>query len=177
MRKTGPGQAEALDVHSMAAERFPLIPRPKPVCRALEARVARVRELADLAGQGANESLVRAAEAHNLAALIVSDCGLPELARDLCWQQFEVFLTVRPLNTAMAKLALQPLINLARLLVRDGDGTAAYQVLEALFEAIKSGTDTVIDGRKIGLTSSPMMTIVRSSSGCGPSCSPMALGR
>jgi hypothetical protein len=43
------------------------------------------------------------------------------------------------------------LINLARLLIRDGDATAAYHVLEALFEAIKSRTDTVIDGRKIGL--------------------------
>lgn len=151
MRKTGPDQTTAVDLHAMAAERFPLIPRPKPVCRALEARLARVREWADVASQGAGDPRMRAAEAQNLAALILSDCGLPELARDLCWQQAEVFLTVRPHDTATAKLALQPLINLARLLVRDGDGTAAYQVLEALFEAIKSGTDTVIDGRKIGL--------------------------
>jgi hypothetical protein len=123
VRKTEPDQAAALDLHAMAAERFPLLPLPKPVCRALETRIALVRECADMASQGTEDPLVRAAEAQNLAALIASDCGLPELARDLCWQQFEVFLTVRPLNTATAKLALQPLINLARLLIRAGDGT------------------------------------------------------
>ena len=151
MRKTGPDEAAALDLHAMAAERFPLIPRAKPVCRTLEARANRVRELADLAGRATDESLIRAAEAHNLAALIMSDCGLPDLARDLCWRQFEVFLTVRPLNATTAKLALQPLINLGRLLIRDGDGTAAYQLLEGLFQAIKLRTDTTLDGRKTRL--------------------------
>jgi hypothetical protein len=68
---------------------------------------------------------------------------------DLCWQQFEVFLTARPFDAATAKLALQPLINLGRLLIRDGDGIAAYQLLEALFDAVKAQADTVIDGRKI----------------------------
>ncbi|MCW2948944.1 MAG: hypothetical protein JWR24_5661 [Actinoallomurus sp.] len=150
MRKTGPDQVtSALDLHAMAAGRFPLIPRAKPVCRALEVRVARVRDRAHLADQRTDESLVRAAEAHNLAALIMSDCGLPDIARNLCWQQFEVFLTVRPLNAATAKLALQPLVNLGRLLIRDGDGTAAYQLLEALFEAVKTQANTVIDGRNI----------------------------
>lgn len=149
MRKTEPGQA--VDLRAMAAERFPLIPRAKPVCRALEARVARVRERADLASRHTDESLVLAAEAHNLAALIMSDCGLPDLARDLCWQQFEVFLTARPRNAAIAKLALQPLINLGRLLIRDGDGDAAYQLLEALFHGLKSQSDAVIEGRKIRL--------------------------
>lgn len=152
MRKTGPDQARgSLDLQAMAAERFPLVLRPKPVCRALGARVARVREWADLASQGTDDPCLRAAEAQNLAALILSDCGLHALARDLCWQQAEVFLTARPLDTATAKLALQPLINLARLFIRDGDGTAAYHVLEALFEAIMFRKDTIIDGRKIGL--------------------------
>jgi hypothetical protein len=151
VRKTGSDQAGSLRVHAMAAERFPLIPRAKPICQAMDIRVARVRELADLAGQGTEGSLVRAAEAQNLAALILSDCGLPDLARELSWQQFEVFLTKRLLDTVMAKLALQPLINLGRLLIRGGDGTAAYQLLEALFKALKSRTDAVIDGRKIAL--------------------------
>ncbi|MGH3838125.1 MAG: hypothetical protein ACRDSF_20885 [Pseudonocardiaceae bacterium] len=150
MRKTGPDQARsALDLPDMMAQRFPLVPHTKPVCRALEVRVVRVRHLAYLAGQRTDESLVRAGEAHNLSALIISDCGIPGLARNLCWQQFEIFLTARSLDAATAKLALQPLVNLGRLLIRDGAGTTAYQLLTALFEAVKSRADAVIDGRKI----------------------------
>ncbi|MGH3822019.1 MAG: hypothetical protein ACRDRA_04155 [Pseudonocardiaceae bacterium] len=153
MRKTGPNQVmSALDLHGMMAQRFPLVPHTKPACRALEVRVARVRHLAHLAhlaSQRTDESLVRAGEAHNLTALIISDCGMPGLALTLCWQQFEIFRTARCLDTAKAKLALQPLINLGRLLIRDGAGTTAYQLLAALFEAVKSHADTVIDGRKI----------------------------
>jgi hypothetical protein len=153
VRKTGAEQASSpLDLHAIAAGRFPLIPRAKPICRALDVRVARVRERAHQTNQRTEDSLLRAAEAHNLAALIMSDCGLPDLARALCWQQFEVFLTVRPLPLPTAKLALQPLINLARLLIRDGDGTGAYALLEALFQAVKSRADTVIDGRQINFT-------------------------
>lgn len=51
----------------MVARRFSLIPRTKLACRALEMRVARVRALAHLANQRTDESLLRAAEAHNLA--------------------------------------------------------------------------------------------------------------
>ncbi len=141
----------ALDLHAMMAQRFPLVPHTKPVCRGLEVRVARVRHLADLAAQRTDDSLVRAGEAHNLTALILSDCGLPGLARNLCWRQFEIFRTARSLDAATAKLALQPLINLGRLLIRDGAGTTAYQLLAALFEAVTSqmDMDAVIDGRKV----------------------------
>ncbi|MGI9003097.1 MAG: hypothetical protein ACR2GH_15810 [Pseudonocardia sp.] len=135
----------------MMAQQFPLVPHTKPVCRALEVRVARVRHLANLASQRSDESLIRAGEAHNLTALIISDCGIPGLARNLCWQQFEIFRTAQSLDAATAKLAVQPLINLGRLLIRDGDGTTAYQLLAALFEAVKSQADAVIDGRKISL--------------------------
>ncbi|MGH3720516.1 MAG: hypothetical protein ACRDRI_17055 [Pseudonocardiaceae bacterium] len=150
MRKTGPDQAASVsDLYAMMAQRFPLVPHSKPACRALEARVARVRHLAHLAGQRTDESLVRAGEALNLTALIISDCGVPGLARDLCRRQFEIFLTARSLNVATAKLALQPLINLGRLLIRDGAGTTAYQLFAALFEAVKSQVDAVIDARLI----------------------------
>lgn len=88
----------------MMAQRFPLVPRTKPACRALEVRVARVRHLAHLAGQRTDEALVRAGEAHNLTALIISDCGISGLARNLCWQQFEIFRTARSLDAATAKL-------------------------------------------------------------------------
>ncbi|MGH3856756.1 MAG: hypothetical protein ACRDR6_25380 [Pseudonocardiaceae bacterium] len=139
----------APDLHDMMAQRFPLVPHTKPACRALAVRVARVRRLAHLASQRTDESLVRGGEAHNLTALIISDCGMPGLARNLCWRQFEIFLTARSLDAVTAKLALQPLINLGRLLIRDGDGTTAYQLLASLFEAVKSQEDAVIDERKI----------------------------
>ena len=109
MPKTKPDVATpALGLRDTVAHRFPLVPRTRPVCRALDVRVTQVRELAQAASQRTGESLVRAAEAHNLAALIVSDCDLPALARDLCWQQFEVFRTARLSSAAPAKLALQP---------------------------------------------------------------------
>lgn len=177
MRKTKPDQAvSASDLHDMMTQRFPLLPHTKPICRALEVRVARVSHLARLASQRTDESLVRAGEAHNLTALIISDCGIPGLARELCWQQFEIFRTVRSLDAATAKLALQPLINLGRLLIRDGDGDTAYQLLAALFEAVTSQADTVIDGRKISFGH-----LIRHGDdhrevidGCGRSCSPTA---
>ncbi len=150
--KTGSGKASMPDLRAMAADRFPLLPRAKPVCRALETRVARVRELARLASHRTEESLVRAAEAHNLAALIASDCGLPEPAHDLCQRQYEAFRARRPLDMATAKLALQPLINLGRLLIRAGDGTTAYELLEALFRAVATRTNARLNGRTIELT-------------------------
>ncbi len=111
-------------------------------------RVGQVRHLA-ATSQHDMASLVRAAEAHNVAALILSDCGLTELARTLCWRQVGVFLTNRPSHTAVAKLALQPIVNLSRLLIRDGDGDGAYQLLNTLFAAVKSRTDAVIESRTI----------------------------
>ncbi|MDQ3886868.1 MAG: hypothetical protein M3308_07670 [Actinomycetota bacterium] len=48
-------------------------------------------------------------------------------------------------------LTLQPLINLDRLHTRDGDGTAAYQLYEALFQAAKTRTEASVDGRTISL--------------------------
>jgi hypothetical protein len=81
-------------------------------------------QLADQARSTADQALTRAAEACNLAALIASDCGMPGLARDLCWRQYGVFAQARIRDETTAKLALQPLINLARLHIRDGDGDA-----------------------------------------------------
>jgi hypothetical protein len=150
MQKARPDQAAlTLETWDTVACRFPLVPRARPACRALDIRVAQVRDLARAAAQRTSGSLVRAAEAHNLTALIMSDCGLPALARTLCWQQFEVLRTARPPIAGTAKLALQPIVNLCRLRTRDGDGAGAYRLIDALFEAVRSGTDTVIDGRAI----------------------------
>jgi hypothetical protein len=101
-------------------------------------------------GQTGAGSLPLAATAHNKAALIASDCGLPDLARSLCWRQFDVYLRATTVFSAQtAKYALEPVVNLARLLIRDGDGDGAYRLLDTLYHAVRSQTDAVIDGRHV----------------------------
>lgn len=141
----------ATRLNDLVEQRFPLLPRSKPVCRSLSDRLDRVRHQADRASQHTDNVLLHAAEAHNLAALIVSDCAMPALARDLCWRQFDLFATHGPYDQATAKLALQPVVNLARLHTRDGHGNTAYQLHEALFHAAQTRTAASIDDRIISL--------------------------
>lgn len=133
----------------LAARRFPLVARAKPICRPLATRIEQVRTRADQAAQGGPDALMRAAEALNLAALIASDCGLPGLARELCWRQFDIIHAARPLPRDIAKLALQPVVNLARLLIRAGHGGAAFTLLDRLFTAVIEQTDADLDGRAV----------------------------
>ncbi|MEV6397329.1 hypothetical protein AB0M39_21580 [Streptomyces sp. NPDC051907] len=131
---------------------FPLVQRPRPHALPL---AARVRQLTDLAAQPAagdiHQQAVRAAEVCNKAALIASDCALPDLARQLCWSQYKVFDQARPLPAWAVKLALQPLLNIARQLIREGDGTSAHAMLDALFRAARARTSTEIAGRSVNL--------------------------
>lgn len=129
-----------------ATRRFPLVPRGRPACHPLDVRVRQVADLADTATRRPAETARIAAEAHNLAALIVSDCGLAALARGLCWKQFEIFHDARPFDAATAKLVLQPLINLGRILARDGNGTAAHHLIETLFTAVRHQRTVNLDG-------------------------------
>ncbi|MCM3886835.1 hypothetical protein [Frankia sp. R82] len=130
---------------------FPLVPRPKPACGSLTERLDRLHHKANLARSDDNP-LVHAAEALNLAALIASDCAMPQLARDLCWRQIYRFTTgPGPYDHTTATLALQPLINLARLHTRQGDGTTAYHLHEALLRAAHTRSDLRIDGHTIPL--------------------------
>jgi hypothetical protein len=78
---------------------------------------------------------------------------MPGLARDLCWHQYRIFAQAGIHDETTAKLALQPLVNLARLHIRDGDGDSGYQLLEALFDAVQSSRPQVtIDRQAISLT-------------------------
>ncbi|WP_322769550.1 hypothetical protein, partial [Frankia sp. Cr1] len=128
---------------------FPLVQRPRPPGLPLEDRVRQLKELAARTADGLH--LVRAAEVCNKAALIASDCGQPELAQDLCWRQHKVFDQARPLPASAAKLALQPVLNLPRQLIRDGDGNRAYAILQTLHEAARTQTSALIDGRSVSL--------------------------
>jgi hypothetical protein len=140
------------DPAALAALRFPLVPRSKPACGPLDARVTRACRLARAAAAGDSNALERAAEALNLAALILSDCGAPELAMRLCRQQALCFARTGPLDAATARLALQPVINIGRLLSLAGD-PAAHQHFQALFEAVAGRGEITIDGHAVSYAS------------------------
>ncbi|KAF3470054.1 hypothetical protein [Streptomyces sp. Tu 3180] len=132
---------------SQIAQRFPLVARPRPACLSL---ADRVREISDLAAAAERDNKVNSATvALNKAALIASDCGMPDLARTLCWRHAEVILCAQPLSAQEARYALEPLVNLARLRIRDSAGDSAYHLLDSLNRAVRSKTEAVIDGRTL----------------------------
>jgi hypothetical protein len=123
--------------------RFPLIARPRPVCTPLTQRVADLQERAILArGTG---DVTAATAVFNLSALLASDCGLLDLARTWCHRLAGAALD----NDRDPQHGLEPVVNLARLHIRAGNGPAAWTLLEILFRAIDTRTDTVIDGLTI----------------------------
>lgn len=126
------------------AQRFPLVARPRPVCHPLDDRVADLRRRADQADRTGD--LAAASAVFNLAALLASDCGLPDLARQWCHRQAHLYLRNHPLDAGNARHALEPLINLVRLHTRAGNGEHAYHVMDALYTAVASRTDVAIDG-------------------------------
>lgn len=136
-----------------SARRFPLIPRPRPPC---QDRATRIRELRELSrtpsAAGQREALAGAAEVCNKAALIASDCGLPALARQLCWRQHAIFEAVRPLPAGAARLALLPILNIPRQLIREGEGATAYQILGRLYQAARERRDIEIGGHRVSLS-------------------------
>jgi hypothetical protein len=119
----------------------------------------RVAAICDLAGTAARTGdLAVASAAFNQAALVASDCGLPGLARDWCHRHARAYLCAAPLTAPAARHALEPLVNLARLHIRDGNGEAAFHLLGTLYHAITSRTATTIDGIHLpaeNLTRSP----------------------
>ncbi|MBG0569148.1 hypothetical protein [Actinoplanes aureus] len=78
----------------------------------------------------------------NLAALLASDVGMHDLARQWCHRLARVALAQRHAGHH----ALEPVVNLARLLIRAGDGPGAWTMLENLFQAVSRRSDITIDG-------------------------------
>src|SRR5262249_20403788 len=87
--------------------------------------------------------------AWNLAALIVSDCALTDLAIELCERQFQIFQSAWPLSGRTAIAALQPIVNLARLDLRAHNPERAYQTLRQLHRAVQHGGDVNVRGTPI----------------------------
>lgn len=129
------------------ARRFPLVARPCPACVPLTRRVADLCDRASRAQRSGD--LAEASAVHNQAALVASDCALPDLARQWCHRQANVYLRAHPLGAQVARHALEPLTNLARLYIREGQGEHAFDLMDTLFAAVSSRADAVVDGVEI----------------------------
>ncbi|MFI1522400.1 hypothetical protein [Kitasatospora cineracea] len=139
-----------------ALARLPLVPRRHALAAPLEQRV---QQLTDLARQAADtENPATAASVHNRAALLASDRGLPSLARVLCLNHAGFYLAHRPLTVYLARLAFEPLVNLAHLELRAGNGIPALAILDELLRAVTENDDATLPGGLIiplaGLTAS-----------------------
>ncbi|MFJ1735502.1 hypothetical protein [Streptomyces sp. NPDC088254] len=119
-----------------AAQRFPLIARPRPACLPLTQRVHALAALADLAAQSGDPGV--ASTVYNQAALLASDVGMPDLARTLCRQHAAAYLHAVPLPGTTAIRALEPAVNLARLSIRAGRYDDGRERLLTLFNAVST---------------------------------------
>ncbi|MEU4832334.1 hypothetical protein [Streptosporangium sp. NPDC023615] len=133
-----------MDSTGPIARRFPLVARARPACTQLDVRIGELCALAEAARRDGDPT--KASVVFNQAALLASDVDLPDLARAWCHRHAELCLRACPLGAQAARRALEPLVNLARLRIRDGDGDAALQLLSDLFEAVTARVDTVVDG-------------------------------
>lgn len=136
-----------------ASRRFPLLGRPRPACPALPDRVKEIADIAHAAGQEGADGLAEGTHALNKAALVAGDCGMADLARDLCWQHIDTYRAAdRPLTVLQARHMLEPVLNLARLQIRAGAGEQALRLLKSTYQAIMTNTDLVVDGHTLPLT-------------------------
>ncbi|MFI1929238.1 hypothetical protein [Streptomyces sp. NPDC020330] len=135
------------------ASRIPLVRRTKAPALPLRERVNHLTGLTVApVGAGHHDLVARACGVLNYAALIASDVGLSDLAEDLCWRQHQVFADAGRLSGRVAVMSLMPLVNLSRLLTRDGQGEAAYDLLIRLNHAARQRKKTEIDGRSVDLS-------------------------
>ena len=134
------------------AARIPLVCRPKPPGIPLADRMAALTELTiQPAGASHQQLVARASGILNFAALIASDAGLPDLASDLCWRQNGVFAQATGLDQDVAVMALMPVVNIARLLIRDGDDERAFDTLQRLYRAAQLRSSTMIGNHHIDM--------------------------
>ena len=135
------------------AGRFPLMCRPRPLGLPLTERIAAmVASAVDSPGANHHDMVARASGVINIAALIASDVGIRDLAWDMCWCHFNVFAGAEQLAPATAVMALQPLINIPRILIRDGNGQDAYDALSAMYQAAQRKGKADVCGRTVDLS-------------------------
>ncbi|GAA2302083.1 hypothetical protein GCM10010149_59250 [Nonomuraea roseoviolacea subsp. roseoviolacea] len=135
------------------ARRIPLVCRPKPPGLPLDRRIAELTALTvETPGADHSQRVARASAVLNFAALIASDSGMPDLAAELCWRQHKVFAEAGSLSQDIAVMSLMPLVNIARLLIREGDGSGAFTLLQQLYRAAQQRGATIIHGHDVDLT-------------------------
>lgn len=140
-------------VNPALAEQIPLVRRPKPLGLPLEKRIAELTALTDwLAGADHHQQVARASGVINVAALIASDIGLAHLAEDLCWRLHTIFTEPREVTPDVAVMALMPLTNIARLLIREGQPNEGYELLQRLYHAARNREVATIRGREVDLS-------------------------
>ncbi|MFE2181366.1 hypothetical protein [Streptomyces sp. NPDC059455] len=134
--------------------RFPLVSRPHLVYPSLAARVEEVHTCAEKSAQDGLllDRINLSCATWNLSALIASDCGLTDLATDLCLRQLRLFQAAWPVTGDIAIACLQPIVNLVRLTARAGDTRAAYQQLMGVHRAVHDGGTVTVHGHPIDFT-------------------------
>ncbi|MFI9210310.1 hypothetical protein ACIGW7_19500 [Streptomyces sp. NPDC053253] len=133
-----------MDPYAPITRRFPLISRFRPACLPLPQRIRTLATLSDTAAVKADQGLASAV--YNQAALLASDLGLPDLAREWCHQHAAAYLHAAPLPGMTAIRALEPVVNLARLQIRAGDTDDGRHRLLALFNAVSNATSAQFEG-------------------------------
>ncbi|MEV3898098.1 hypothetical protein [Streptomyces anulatus] len=133
--------------------RIPLVRRTRAPALPLKSRITHLTGLTVApAGASHHDLVARACGILNYAALIASDVGLPALATELCWRQHQVFADAGRLSGPIGVMSLMPLVNLSRLLTRDGQGQAAYDLLARINQAARQREKAEIDGRTVDLS-------------------------
>lgn len=132
---------------------FPLVGWARPACPPLSARVAEIAAIIRNTREPGTDIRAGAANALNKAALLASDCGMPDLASDLCWLHIDAYYRREgvPLAAAEVTRMLGPALNLARLRLRADEPDAALLILDALHRAVSTGTNACIEGRELPL--------------------------
>ncbi|MFI1932371.1 hypothetical protein [Streptomyces sp. NPDC020330] len=133
-----------MDPHGSTAQRFPLVARFRPACLPLPKRVRALVDLADTAMVETDQGV--ASSVYNQTALIASDLGLPDLAREMCREHAAAYLHACPLPAMSAIRGLEPVVNLARLQIRGGHADAGRQRLLDLYAAVEAGTPARFGG-------------------------------
>lgn len=144
-----------MDPHSQIARRFPLIARFRPPCLPLPDRVQALVTLADTARDTKDNGIASAV--FNQSALIASDLGMPDLAREMCHRHAAAYLRACPLPGMNAIRGLEPVVNLARLQIRAGAGDEGRDHLLRLYDAVRTGTAAQFEDISVPaqLTASP----------------------
>jgi hypothetical protein len=137
-----------------ATARLPLVCRPHLHYPSFNARIEEVSACAAKSTLDIppTDRINAACATWNLAALIASDCGLPDYAEELCLRQLRLFRQVWPVTGDTAIAALQPLVNLVRLTARTGQKNLAYDELTALHHTVHHGGLLIVHGHTIDLT-------------------------